>query len=84
MTIYIENLVVFDNFGLNSTNFWYKSNPNSKSESEFESSRQFQWISTMILDRKSRLKDDLNPISNDFKLEVDYIALAYHSVHSAH
>ena len=38
--IYIENLVILDNFRLNWTNFWYKLNPNSKSESEFESNRR--------------------------------------------
>ena len=38
--------------------------------------RRFRWISLTILDRISWLKDDSNPISNDFKLKVDYIALA--------
>ena len=41
---------IFDQFWLNSTNFWYKSNSDSKSESEFESSRRFRWISATILD----------------------------------
>ena len=43
-TIYIKNLVAFNNVWLNSTNFPYKLNPISKSESKFELSRQFRWI----------------------------------------
>ena len=58
------------NFQLNSTNFWNKSNPNSNSESEFELSRQFRWISATISDRKCRLKADSNPIKTISNLKL--------------
>ena len=60
---------------LNSTNFWYESNPSSKSESKFKLPQQFWWISATSSDPKCRLNADFKRFQT--KSQLDCISLNY-------
>ena len=68
---------IYDINRIKNQNLSPKSNTKLKSESEFESLRQFRWISATIWDGQCWLKADSNLILKRIKMEVDLIALAY-------
>ena len=85
MTKYIKN----DNqnnkimlFLIKFNKFWSNSNSDSKSVSQFVSSRWFCLYRTLNSDRKHWLNDDSNPIPIEIWVKVDYIAWAYTACHS--